>query len=94
MIRLNVFFEAKDADSATRLLELASELVEKSRNDDGCVAYDVFQSATRTGVMMICETWADQHALDAHSASVHFTNIVPMMEALTCHGLKLERFEF
>lgn len=29
---------------------------------DGCIAYDVFASATRPGVLLICETWRDEAA--------------------------------
>lgn len=52
----------------------------KSLNDEGCVAYDVFESATRQDVMMICETWRDEQALAAHSAAPHFALHVGNME--------------
>ena len=64
MIRLNVFIQVEAANRAALLAE-AKALVEKSLNDEGCVAYDVFESATRQDVMMICETWRDEQALCA-----------------------------
>jgi quinol monooxygenase YgiN len=91
MIRLNVFIQAKEGKK-DQLLAVAKQLVEKSLQDDGCVAYDVFASATRADVLMICETWRDAAALAAHSASAHFTTLVPEMETLG--SLKLEQFEF
>lgn len=69
MIRLNVFIQVEAANRAALLAE-AKALVEKSLNDEGCVAYDVFESATRQNVMMICETWRDEQALAAHSAAL------------------------
>lgn len=62
MIRLNVFIQVEAANRAALLAE-AKALVEKSLNDEGCVAYDVFESATRQDVMMICETCATSRLL-------------------------------
>lgn len=56
------------------------------------MAYDVFESATRQDVMMICETWRDEQALAAHSAAPHFALHVGNMEKLG--KLKLEKFQF
>ena len=58
MIRLNVFIDVKPENRAA-VLEAARELVACSLKDEGCVAYDVFESATRSNVLMICETWRD-----------------------------------
>ena len=94
MIRLNVFFEVKDDASVEAAKALATELASKSLKDEGNVAYDLFLSATRPLVMMICETWLNEDVLKAHMASAHFTDLVPKIEALTKSGLKLEQFEF
>ena len=91
MIRLNVFVPVKAEDRAAAV-EVAKELVKKSLNDKGCVAYDVFESATRDNVIMICETWENEECLDAHMKSEHFTTLVPQIEK---YGpLKLEKFNF
>ena len=68
--------------------------MEKSLKDNGNVAYDYFVSGTRDGVMMICETWQNEEVLKAHTATEHFTSLVPKIEALTKNGLKLEQFAF
>lgn len=94
MIRLNVFFEVKDGANVEEVKALATELVNKSLGDEGNVAYDLFFSATRPLVMMICETWQNEEVLKAHMASAHFTDLVPKIEALTKNGLKLEQFTF
>jgi len=91
MIRLNVFIRTTDADRA-EVVRIAKELVAASLCDDGCVAYDLFESSTRDNVMMICETWRDEASLEKHSASAHFTALVPKLESLS--EMKLERFEF
>ncbi len=91
MLRLNVFIQVS-AENRALALQTAKELVACSLKDAGCIAYDVFESATRPGVLMICETWKDEASLAAHSNASHFTTLVPKLESLGT--MKLERFEF
>ena len=91
MIRLNVFIRVDEAKRA-EVLTIAKELVAASLKDNGCVAYDAFESATRPDVLMICETWKDQACLDVHMKAPHFTTMVPQIEALA--EMKLEQFSF
>lgn len=55
MLRLNVFIQVS-ADNRAAVMEVAKELVACSLKDNGCIAYDIFESATREDVLMICET--------------------------------------
>lgn len=91
MIRLNVFIQVS-AENRAAVLEAAKELVACSLKDNGCVAYDVFESATRSDVLMICETWKDAESLAAHEQAAHFVTLVPKIHELA--AMKLERFEF
>jgi quinol monooxygenase YgiN len=91
MLRLNCFIRVS-AEHRGEVLEAAKRLTEASLQQDGCVAYDVFESATRLDVLMICETWSDQKALDAHSASEVFVKEVGIMRSLA--DMKLETFSF
>ena len=91
MIRLNVFVQVSEANRA-QALDAAKDLVAQSLNDKGCVAYDIFESATRPDVLMICETWKDQACLDVHQAAPHFTTLVPKIQELA--EMKIESFEF
>ena len=70
----------------------AKELAAASLKDEGCVAYDLFESATRSDVLMICETWSNAKALAAHEQASHFTTLVPRLEQLG--ELKIEKFVF
>lgn len=91
MIRLNVFIQVS-AENRAAVLEVAQELVAASLKDNGCIAYDIFESATRKDVLMICETWKDEETLAAHSKAAHFVTLVPKIEALA--AMKLEKFSF
>lgn len=91
MIRINCFFQANEGqyDAA---LQAALALTAASQKQAGCVSYDVFESGTRSDVFMFCETWSNQAALDAHSASEEFKTYVGQLQTLG--QLKIETFEF
>jgi quinol monooxygenase YgiN len=91
MIRMNCFFKAAEGryDDA---LEAAIALTALSQQEDGCIAYDVFESATRGEIFMICETWTDEEALAAHMQTEHFKTYGAQMQE--CGELKIEKLNF
>jgi len=91
MIRLNVFISVEDVNRA-KVLDAAKELTAASLKEDGCVAYDVFESATRPNVLMICETWKDSETLTNHEKSASFIKNIAILKELTT--IKVEKFEF
>lgn len=91
MIRLNCFISVKE-ENRNAVIEAARRLTEESLRQGGCVAYDIFESATRPDVLMFCETWKDQESLDAHATSEVFIKETKIIHDLA--DLKIERFEF
>lgn len=81
MIRVIATFmlESKNVQEA---IELATELVESTRKEYGCVQYDLLQAEEAPSQLVILEGWETQADLDAHEASEHFTNLVPQLAAL------------
>ena len=55
MIRLNVFVRVNETNRE-KAIEAAKELTACSLKEEGCIAYDTFESSTRRDVFMICET--------------------------------------
>lgn len=92
MIRLNCFLLIEDTQKKAALKFVGTELVELSRRDKGCIAYDLFESATVDNHMMICETWASEEDLKKHMESEHFKRLVPKLEEIAT--LSLEKFNF
>ncbi|MDE5843539.1 MAG: antibiotic biosynthesis monooxygenase [Muribaculaceae bacterium] len=91
MLRLNCFIKV-DEKNRQEVLDAARRLTAATLQQTGCIAYDIFESATRPEVMMICETWADDYALKAHSESEVFIKEVTTMRSLS--EMKLETFRF
>lgn len=79
-------------ENRRKAIALATELVELSLHDKGCVEYDLFGSLTNSDRLMIYETWQDEASLKAHMASPHFQRLVPEIEKVAT--LTLEQFNF
>ncbi|QBE91348.1 antibiotic biosynthesis monooxygenase [Sphingomonas paucimobilis] len=60
---------------------LYRELVEKTRQEELCIAYDLFIDQKDPGHFIFIEEWPDRAALDAHCASEHFRRLVPLINA-------------
>ncbi len=65
MIRLNCGLIAETEENRKKAIELATELVELSLHDKGCVDYDLLGSLTSTDRLVIYETWKDRASLKA-----------------------------
>ncbi len=46
-------------------------LAAATRDESGCVAYDLFESASTPGTFVTLEVWSGQADLDAHMQSPH-----------------------
>lgn len=82
MIRVIATFDIKP-DSIEKAIELAKELVVETRKEEDCAQYDLIQSVTEANQLVILEGWETQEALDVHSASAHFTKLVPLLADLS-----------
>lgn len=92
MVRLNVSLLIEKSENRGPLVAAATELVELSLHDKGCIDYDLFASLTSDDRMLICETWRTAADLEAHKQSEHFRRLVPKLEKLAT--LTLEEFSF
>lgn len=63
-----------DLKPGTRELCLAPAriVIEASRRDPGCIAYDLNLSVTDPDRMVFVEVWESRAALDAHFTTPHF----------------------
>lgn len=61
------------------VMPLYRELVEKTRQEELCIAYDLFIDRKDPGHFIFIEEWPDRAALDAHCASEHFRRLVPLI---------------
>lgn len=62
------------------VLPLYRELVEKTRQEERCISYDLFIDQKDPGHFVFIEEWPDRAALDAHCRTEHFTRLVPLID--------------
>ncbi|PZR84529.1 MAG: antibiotic biosynthesis monooxygenase [Stutzerimonas stutzeri] len=63
------------------VLPLYRELVEKTKQEDLCISYDLFIDQKDPGHFIFIEEWPDRAALDIHCSTEHFTRLVPLINA-------------
>lgn len=59
-------------------------LAAATRDEAGCISYEVFESISTPGTFVTVEKWKGQSDLDAHMKSPHLS------EALAKHGANLD----
>lgn len=68
-------------DKIAEVLPLYAELIEKTKQEQGCIAYDLYHDLKNKGHFVFIEEWLDRAALDAHVQSEHFQRLVPLIDA-------------
>ncbi len=62
--------------------QLVKGLIEASQKEAGCIEYNLYMDKANPNVLTFIEKWADKPAVDAHSASPHFTSTFPKLKEL------------
>lgn len=63
-----------EPEHADRWPEIASELTEGTRSEEGCLWYDWYRSVDDPNVYVVVEAFKDDRAAGAHVNSEHFVN--------------------
>lgn len=92
MTNIIAYFHVKDG-ALEQVRALAEELVAKTRQEDGCVRYDMNRSLDDPNYLVMIESWRDAESLAAHGKSEHFTRLVPQIRALCEDPKPADRFE-
>ena len=62
------------------------ELIEKTRNEEKNISYELYQDLDNPNVLTFIEEWEDKAGLDKHMESDHFKKIVPKLDELREKG--------
>lgn len=83
-------------DKIDEVLPLYQALVEKTKAEAGCIAYDLYHDHKQKGHFVFIEEWVDREALDLHVQSEHFQQLVPQIDQYQIQAGRfthLHRFE-
>lgn len=58
------------------------DLVEKTRQEKGCINYDLHVSLDKPGTFFFYENWVSKGCLDNHFETPHLTRLVKLQEEL------------
>jgi len=81
MIKIVAKSVVKDGEK-DQYLKVAKELIEKSKKEEGCISYELFEDINDGSVLTFIEEWKDSDAINSHNNSEHFTRIVPILGEL------------
>jgi len=62
------------------VISLYKELVELTRQEEGCIKYELYQDEKDSNIIAMIEEWESREALNRHLNSEHFTRIVPQVK--------------
>ncbi|WP_301357818.1 putative quinol monooxygenase [Enterococcus spodopteracolus] len=68
MIIINAKFTIKEAKRA-EFLDEATQLIEATRKEDGCLSYQLYESTEQVNVFLMVENWRDEQAIEGHNQS-------------------------
>ncbi|MBE2257733.1 MAG: antibiotic biosynthesis monooxygenase [Candidatus Accumulibacter sp.] len=80
------------AGSETALATILRELCGPSRQEGGCLGYEVFHNQDDAREFVTVEQWTDQAAADAHLATPHVAEAVRLASALLAQPPLIHRF--
>jgi len=66
MIYSNVFLTVREESDIASVSELLAEQGRLSREEPGCLRFEVYHSQADPAFFMLIERWQDQQALDQH----------------------------
>ena len=67
-------------------IKVYEELVAKTREEEGCITYELYQDEKNPSILTMIEEWESREALDKHMKTEHFLRIVPIVEKFKVDG--------
>lgn len=81
MIHLTAAFHAKK-EHISELKQALEAMLEPTRNEPGCVRYQLFQDKNDPCQFLFQEQFSDQHAFDEHCNTEHFQHLLGKIDGL------------
>lgn len=75
MVPLIVLLKVKDAANVNAVRDLLAQQGRLSRQEPGCLRFEVYHSQSDATQFVLCEHWASPEALDAHRQAKAFKEI-------------------
>jgi quinol monooxygenase YgiN len=80
------------SEKKEEVLEIFREMIELTRKESGCIAYDLHESLDHPDVLAMIEIWESKEALDAHMNSEHLKRLIPKVGEYIVEPSRIEVF--
>ncbi len=80
------------SDQVELLKAVLSELIEPTRQEPGCIQYELLQNRADPTDFTFVETWETEAALDSHLASDHIQTALQKLQGLVAHPPDIQRY--
>lgn len=80
-------------ESIPLVLPYYEELVYKTRQEPGCISYELTKDLKKEGHFLFLERWTDEDALNLHTQTEHFKRLVPLIDQHISQKAKYTRME-
>jgi quinol monooxygenase YgiN len=88
-ITLFATLTVKPGHEAAALNEL-QQMLKPSQAEPGCLRYEIYQAEKNACSLHLIETYADQQAMEFHSQSSYFQNMVEKVSPLLEKGFDIQ----
>jgi quinol monooxygenase YgiN len=92
MVRVIARISSK-ADTAEQLRKILTELVTPSRQEPGCLSYELFQDEEDPVEFVTLEHWADSQAAQGHMATPHVAEAIARAASCLAQPPVIHRFK-
>ncbi len=75
MFCINVWLTVNDAKDVPEIRDLLAEAARLSREEPGCLRFEVYHSQSDERVLLLCERWESRTAWEEHRNERAFTEI-------------------
>lgn len=79
-------------DKVEEIKSVLIELVEPTRQEAGCIQYDLTQNKEDATDFVFVEEWESEAALEAHMRTPHFNEAVSKLEGLLAMPADIRRY--
>ena len=87
MLKIVAKCDVKD-EKRTEFVQNATQLIDKSREDAGCISYELFHDVEKPNFYFFIEEWKSPELAKKHSMTEHFVKFMPIIA--TCLNSKVE----
>lgn len=93
MFHINVLLTVKDTQNVASIESLLGEAAGLSREEPGCVRFEVYHSESDPAVFLLCEWWESEEAWKVHKEQravqeIYLPKVLPLVDR-TPHISKL-----